>query len=151
MKKIIYLVVLLSQIFLTQDLQVKISESSIQNLFNSLAQAHYFSYGKADLSGVVTFYNFKATGMSLDIQPNNLFTVTIYASMHAEFNPGPISFSYTEENLSLTISGSINLEAAAQGYKIRFTPLSFINLGEWFGNALNHATSGIVAPLLTFN
>ncbi|MCK6615918.1 MAG: hypothetical protein L6Q47_16915 [Ignavibacteriaceae bacterium] len=76
MKKIIYLVVLLSQFFLTQDLQVKISESSIQNLFNSLAQARYFSYGKADLSGVVTFYNIKATGMSLDIQPDNQFTIT---------------------------------------------------------------------------
>lgn len=147
MKKVIYLVVLLSQFFLTQDVQLKISESSIQNLFNSLAHARYFSYGKADMGGVVTFYNFKATGMSLDIQPNNLFTATFYASMHAEFNPGPISFSYTAENLSLTISGSINLEAAAQEYKIRFTPLSFINPGEWFGNALNHSTSGIVASL----
>jgi len=131
-----------------QDIKLKIPKSSIDNMLSAFIKAKYFSYGTTDLGAFVQYYSLKPYSATINIQPGNIFSLTIVSNFTANINLTIFDFDYVINNISATLSGVIQLDDYEGGYKIIFIPNSITSSGGGiFSSVINVASSGLIDQL----
>ncbi len=133
------------------DVRLRISQTSINLVFEAMLKSKLLSYGKftGDHQFIdITYYSLKPKELTLNLQPGKVFTLTMKADAAANFKFGDFEFGKTSLNQTITISGVVSLVQVGTSYKIRFTPQSFIyNNNNWLKEVLNLIGSGLLYML----
>src|SRR5690606_30240484 len=142
------LILITTTITNAQDIKLKIPKASIDNMMNAFIKAKYFSYGATDLGGFVQYYSLKPQSASVNIQPDNNFSIYFTLDWAANINLTIFDFDYVEHDKNVTLTGTVQLDTIADGYKVVFVPQNISSSsGGLLVSIINFVGSGILNKL----
>ncbi|RNC83740.1 MAG: T9SS C-terminal target domain-containing protein [Balneola sp.] len=121
------------------DVQIKISKTSLQIVLDKMIEARAFSYGSTSSKAIVNYYGYKPTSATLELFSGNSFSVTFSGEAIANFQLGPFSFDLPGlSNQVIVVNGDVTIVNEGTGYKIVLTPTSFTDqTSNWLSGAIN--------------